>query len=80
MMYVEQRVIIPEHLRCFCNEHELFTKGSREDDIGNPANVDSEAIANLALAILEKSTAQPYRATDLMNALVRLCYTTFVAV
>lgn len=28
MMYVEQRVIIPEHLRCFCNEHELFTKGS----------------------------------------------------
>lgn len=90
MMYVEQRVIIPEHLRCFCNEHELFTKGSREDfdklvgeitdDIGNPANVDSEAIASLALAILEKSTAQPYRATDLMNALVRLCYTTFVAV
>jgi len=90
MMYVEQRVIIPEHLRCFCNENELFTKGSREefdklvgeitDDIGNPANVDSEAIANLALAILEKSTAKPYHATDLMNALVRLCYTTFVAV
>lgn len=90
MMYVEQRVIIPEHLRCFCNEHELFTKGSREDfdklvreitdGIGNPANVDSETIANLALAILEKSTAKHYRATDLMDALVRLCYTTFVAV
>lgn len=36
MMYVEQRVIIPEHLRCFCNEHssaflrEVFDHGKED--------------------------------------------------
>lgn len=89
MRYVEQRVIIPEQLKRFCKEHELFTKGSKEefddllqrltDEIGCPKHMDSEAIANLAVDILEKSTWKPYTEMSLMSALVKLSYTTFEA-